>query len=190
MGKRLDYTLTLVTPATSEPITLAQAKKQVELPTNETAHDDHLELLIQAAREQVEADCNQQFMTGTWRQVYDGFREDFWLSRKPIASVSSITYYDSTNTQQTLSTSVYGVDLTQGRITLSYGQVWPVPYDRWDAVTVTYVSGTDIATSVPAAARQAMLLLIGKWFENRGDQNDKAEVYDSLIRRIQRSTYP
>lgn len=45
---------------------------------------------------------------------------------------------------------------------------WPQTYTREDAVRVTWAAGYGpAATDVPAAIRQAMLLMIGHWFENR-----------------------
>ena len=188
--KTNDYSLTQTVLPTSEPITLAQAKKQVDLPIDETAHDEQLLLLIQAAREQVEMDASASYVTSTWTQVYDGFRSEFSLEKKPIVAVSSIQYYDTTETLRTLATTAYDLDKANRRVGRKNAQTWPAVAPRWDAVTITYVTGTDLPVSVPALARQAMLLLIGEWFENRGDMSLRPSSYEPLMNRLQRGSYP
>jgi len=44
----------LVTGPTAEPLTLAEAKKQVEISSTDTAHDNQLQMLIEDARQQWE----------------------------------------------------------------------------------------------------------------------------------------
>jgi len=80
------------------------------------------------------------------------------------------------------------------KVHLKYQQYWPTAIvDRWDAVEVIYVAGYTSARRVPAIAKQAMLLLVGYYFDaNRGD-NDRSndlQAYERLVSRFMRSTYP
>jgi len=186
---------TVVTGPTSEPVTLTQAKKQLEISTSDTAHDDQLTLLIQAAREQWEHDTDSCCLTQTLSVTLEEWEDDeIYLPKRPVQSITSITYYDTGNTQQTLSTSVYSLDAACRAVRLKYMQIWPAIVDRWDAVTVTYVAGYTNASSVPAIAKQAILLLVGHYFENRdqllGESMQTLPVYESLVRRFMRSSYP
>jgi hypothetical protein len=52
------------------------------------------------------------------------------------------------------------------RISLGYLKQWPVTQDIPDAVRIQYVAGF---AALPAAARSAMLLLIGHLYQNRQD---------------------
>lgn len=186
---------TVVTGPTSEPVTLTQAKKQLEISTSDTAHDDQLTLLIQAAREQWEHDTDSCCLTQTLSVTLEEWEDDeIYLPKRPVQSITSITYYDTGNTQQTLSTSVYSLDASCRAVRLKYQQIWPPIVDRWDAVTVTYVAGYTSTTNVPAIAKQAILLLVGHYFENRdqllGESMQTLPVYESLVRRFMRSSYP
>lgn len=185
---------TIVTQPVSEPITLTEALKQLELSPSDTAHSDHVAALIQAAREQFEHDTDSCILTQTLSVTLAGFCGDIQLPKRPIQSITSIAYYDSTNTTQTLSTSVYSLDAQRQLVRLKYLQTWPDTLDRWDAVTVTYVAGYASVASVPALYKQAMKLLIGHYFENRDQIMSEAmqtmPAYEALVRRFVRSSYP
>jgi uncharacterized phiE125 gp8 family phage protein len=184
-----------VTDQTSEAITLAQARKQLEIAQSDLAHDDQLTLLIQSARDQWEADTDSAVLTQTWRVYLDSFNDDeIYLPKRPVSSITTLKYYDLTNTQQTLATSYYSLDQGSRVIRLKYQQDWPGTVARWDAVEITYVCGYASAAAVPAIAKQAMLLLVGKYFENRdllvNDVIFTDAAYESLVRKFMRSCYP
>lgn len=184
---------TLVTGPTTEPVTLAEARKQLELSPSDTAHDDHLALLIQAAREQWEHDTDSCCLTQTWRVTLPGF-DEVCLPKRPVQSITSITYYDTSNVSQTLSTDIYSLDAAARAVRLKYLQVWPTTITRWDAVTVTYVAGYTSVANVPAIHKQAMRLLISHYFENRDMLMSAAlqsmPAYEALVQRFLRSSYP
>lgn len=184
----------LVTAPVSEPITLAEARKQLELSASDTNHDDHLTLLIQAAREQWEHDTDSACLTQTWKVNLPSFCGSVIdLPKRPIQS-AAVTYYDSGNVSQTLSTSIYTLNANERKIHLTSLQSWPVTYERWDAVTVTYVCGYMSAALVPAFHKQAMRLLISHYFENRdmlmSESLQSMPAYEALVNRCLRSTYP
>ena len=187
--------MTVVTPPTVEPLSLAEAKRQVYVASSDTYHDEDLVLRIQAAREQWEHDTDSAVMPQTLRVNLAYLEDDFFnLPQRPIQSITSITYYDESNVLQTLSSSVYVLDAAARVVRLNEDSDWPSVYsDRFDAVTVEYVAGYANRQNVPAIAKQAMLLLVGYYWEsNRGD-NDKAydlRAYERLVARFMRSTYP
>jgi len=196
----------------SEPITLSEAKKQLEISESDDAHDEQLRTAIQEAREQWESDtdsitCYQTLRIKTDRiacqsQEFPGTigyfaysLEGLVLPKRPIVSITSIKYYDVGNTLTTLPTSIYNLDTARGRLQLQYLQNWPSTVSRWDAWEITYQSGfSQDGTLVPAIAKRAMLLLVGHYFENRdmlvspGMADMKA--YENLIKKFMRSTYP
>ncbi len=88
----------------------------------------------------------------------------------PLASVTSVKYPDSAGTQTTLAASEYTVDtaVTPGRLFLKYGHYWPVTIlQPHSAVVVRFVAGFGAASAVPEDLRQALLLLVGHFYENR-----------------------
>ena len=176
-----------------EPVTLTEAKKQCEISTTDTTHDQQLALLIEQSRMQWEDDTQEHYIAQTWEMKIPYLCE-FQLPHRPVASITSLTYFDTGNSSQTLASSVYELDVSRGAIRLKYLQFFPATSDRWDAATVTYVLGSHTsALTVPAIAKSAMLLLVGYyWLKNRGDfdsPNDLA-AYERLVAKYMRSTYP
>lgn len=184
----------VVTPPATEPISLSQAKKQLEIPTSDTAHDDQLTLLIQAAREQWEHDTDTAVITQALRVFADRFDSDeVYIPRRPIQSITSVKYFDSLNVQQTLPADVYNLNSSKRTIELAYLKLWPMTLERWDAIEITFVAGFTNAAAVPAIAKQAMLLLVGYYFENRdmiGSMVTEVKAYENLVCRYQRASYP
>lgn len=185
---------TVVTAATSSPITLAQAAKQCELNPDDADHQDHLNLLITAAREQWEHDTDTFAISQTVEITANSFDDPFQLVGRPVSAITFIKYYDDNDTLQTVSSSVYGLDATRRQVRLNRLQTWPTHSDRWDAVVVRYVAGHASADAVPAIAKQAMLLLVAHYFENRdmlmSEAMSSMPAYEALVRRFMRSTYP
>lgn len=154
---------------TSLPVDIAAAKAQCQV-----EHDDDnalLEGLIQAATSHLDGYTGilgRALVTQTWRQDFPAFCSTLRLPLRPIASVSLVTYYDGENVQRTLASSVYTLRLDAAGYCLGLkpAQSWPGAYRRDDAISVTFVAGTTPA-AVPAAIRQALLMLVGHWYANR-----------------------
>ena len=158
----------LITDATVEPVTLDEAQQHLRV--TDASDDEYISNLIKTARLHCERETNRSFITTTWRLSLDYFPGVIYPRKPPLISVSSITYYDTTGASQTLSSTYYTVDANSepGRITEAYGYQWPSTYSRVGAVTVNYTAGYGAAaSSVPLPIKQAMLLLIGHWFEMR-----------------------
>lgn len=182
----------LVTGPVTEPITIHQAKKHLEISTTDSTHDAQILMVLTAARQQWEHDTGEHYIAQTWEIILPYLCE-IRLPHRPVASITSIAYYDTGNSSQTLATTVYALDLARSQVLLKYLQVWPATSDRWDAATITYVVGTNAnSTTVPAVAQQAMLLLVGYYFEQRGDSDRQADqqAYERLVAKYMRGTYP
>jgi uncharacterized phiE125 gp8 family phage protein len=184
----------VITAPTAEPLTLAEAKKQLELAASDTTHDEHLSNLIQSAREEWENDTEMICCTQTLRIKVDRMFDEFKLPHRPVQSVTSLVYFDSNNATATLATSVWDFDTARKLIRLKYNQDWPTWTPRYDAWTITYVCGySDDGALVPAIAKQAMLLLVGYYFDANRGENDKANdkrAYEMLVNKFMRSSYP
>lgn len=160
----------LVTPPDDLPLSVAEARQHCRI--DGTDDDALVAALIQAATDHLDGwngILGRCLMTQTWRQDFPGFGCRMRLPLAPVQSVSQVTYYDADNAQQTLASSVYALltDAVGSYVTLAPNQDWPTTYRRPDAVSVTYVAGYGGATDVPQAIKQAMLLMISHWYENR-----------------------
>lgn len=179
-----------------EPVTLAEAKKHLEIAASITAHDAHVTRLIQAAREAVESDTGMVVGQSTWVVKLDSWPKCGYieLPKRPVISVSSIAYRDVSDSLQTWPTNNYELDA--GRVT---PVIWPALDVDWpnvrhgrNVVTVTFVAGYANAAAVPELVKQAVLLLVGRDFNDREGQLESQETkaYERLTRRLMRSTYP
>ena len=93
---------------------------------------------------------------------------------EPVASVTEVTYLDTAGAEQTVDAADYQTWLDHSPPLLlpsPSSDGWPeTEVDRASAVTVEFVAGT-AENEVPEMARTAILLCLGTWDENRGDQN-------------------
>jgi len=166
---RMSWTRT-VAPA-AEPVNLDEAKAHLRVDV--TDDDVLISRLIQAAREYVEEATGRALINQTWRLSLDDWPEGDYieLPRPPLSSVTSVVYTDSDATAHTFSTSYYDVDTDSepGRVVLEYGDDWPsATLATMNPIVITYIAGYGATSaSVPEHLRQAILLLIGHWYENR-----------------------
>lgn len=156
------------TDAAAEPISTAEAKTHLRVTSSDD--DTYIGTLIKVARKNVEQYLSRALITQTWTWKLDAFPSEFEVPYAPLQSVTSIQYLDTGGSSQTLDSSVYTVDANSepGRIVEAYSQSWPATRDVIDAVTVTYVAGYgDAGSDVPEPIRQAILILVSQWYENR-----------------------
>lgn len=153
---------------TAEPVTTTEAKAHLRV---DISDDDALiAALIKAARQKVERSLGKSLLTQTWVLALDGFpagaRVD--LPNGPVQSVTTIKTYDEDDTESTLSDTAYFVDTISARVGLNLDYTWPAALRPTNAVLITYVTGYgDDAADVPHDLVQAILLLVGHWYENR-----------------------
>lgn len=167
--------LVLKTASLIEPVTLQEAKLFAQV--TDTAEDSLLTSLIVGARTYAEQYTNRQFVTATWYLYLDGFPTVIQPPRPPLQTAGfSIKYIDTAGAEQTLSSSLYQVDVksSPGRVAPAYAQVWPsVRTETLNVVTVEFQAGYGAAASgVPFPVRQAIMLLVSDWFRYRQDAYD------------------
>lgn len=177
--------LSLTTPATTTLVTLAQLKEHLNI--EHTLDDDRLELLLDNASDQVERDSNLTFRSQVWTQTRWCFGNYITLGVSPVTSVV-VTYYDSDNASQTLSSDDYYLSKNAYEAVIYPVESFPDSYYRPDSVTIAITAGG----TIPAAAKQATLLLCGAWNENRegeiaGTISTETKLgYERLIKSIRK----
>jgi uncharacterized phiE125 gp8 family phage protein len=173
--------LELVTAATQEPVTLEELKRQLRVTSDDD--DEEIKAFGGAAREEVEDATGRVLVTQTWDMHLDEFPDGsdtpIEIPLPPCQSVTSVTYYDSSNVLQTWGTAYYVKDyaskVRKARIFPASGQSWPSTYDRPSAVTVRFVAGYGAPTVVPQRLKQAIRVLASTYYEHREDVT-QAEV--------------
>ena len=157
---------TLITAATQEPVTLAEAK--LHLREDGSENDARITALISAARRLAEQKTGRAFAPQTWELVMDEFPEAFMLLPAPIAAITSVKYIDADGIEQTLDPSGYQLDKDSrpGYLVPAYGAAWPSPRLQANAVRVRYTCGHAVADAQLAALKQWMLIAIGVWYKH------------------------
>jgi uncharacterized phiE125 gp8 family phage protein len=160
-----------VEPA-QEPVTVTDAKLHCRALVDVVDEDGLIATYIRAAREIGEGYTGRGWFTQTWRLVADTWATEIDLPMAgPLQSVTSVKYYDSDGTLQTLATSGYTVDTSSvpGRICLAAGESWPsLQTDRrsW-RVEIIYVVGWTSVPLIPSHFKVGTLLLVDHLYENR-----------------------
>ena len=164
--------LRLVTAPVHEPLFL-EVDVKPHLRVDYADDDDYLEGLVRAARVYVEETAlSSALVSQTWELVLDGWPSPpLELPKPPLQSVTSITYTDIDGNSAVYDANSYLVDVDSwpGRLVLKDGQSWPSARLREiGGVVIRFVAGYgDVVEAVPSPIRQAMLLMIGDWYENR-----------------------
>ena len=162
--------LVLKTAPTSTVISLSEAKAFLRIDSDYDDDNTYITSLINVATQVVEEFTRRRLMTQTYNIFYDEFPPYIDLQVGDVASVTHIKYYDADNTLQTLAASNYDVDtkVRPGRIYQSETGDFPNTYERPNAVEVEFVVGSS-ASDVEDAIKQAMYIVIGRYYENRQD---------------------
>lgn len=169
--------LSLITPPTFDPVSLAEAKAQCRI--SSSVEDGLVAGYLLAARRHCENHTGRVFATQTWEMKVDGGwptvfdrstvvqRTRIVLPNPPAQSVVSITYIDTSGALQTLASNQYAFSKGDifGFIEPAYGVSWPAVRNQLETVTVRYVAG--YTTDFPDTIRQAILLLVSHFNEHR-----------------------
>lgn len=152
----------VTTAPAAEPVTLAEVKVHLRTVEGDTSEDAAIITpLITAAREYCENVTGRALAAQTVKAYPESW--GLWrLPRPPIVSVTSITYYGRDNTPQVLPASAYQVDTVDGLVNI----LNPHGTDlrALNGIEIEYTAGY---TACPKAIRQAILLLVGHWYQNR-----------------------
>lgn len=162
--------LVLKTGPATTAISLAEAKAFLRVDSDYDDDDSYITSLIGVATNVVEQFTRRRLITQTYNIYYDEFPPFMDLQVGNVASVTHVKYYDTDNTLQTLNTSEYDVDIRvkPGRIYQAEDGNFPSTYERANSVEVEFVVGS-AASDVEDAIKQAMYIVIGRYYENRQD---------------------
>lgn len=179
----------LTVAPTAEPVTLDELQAHV-LGYN-SADNPELARHIRTARALFERHTGVSLVEQTWQTAFVAFPADglIPLPKAPVRSITSVQYYDTTGSIQTVSASNYRYD-DHGNIAVispAINESWPASeLGRTDAVIVTYVTGVYTVQGSPGdqvdestdpathfidrylLAQQAIKMLVTHLYENRG----------------------
>lgn len=169
---------TLVTGPVEYPLTLSEAKEHLRIDGND--HDAEIDDLIAEATAYVERQAGRKLVTQTWKYTLDSLPLNIRIPYPPLQSISSVSYQDSSNATQTLSSSLYKVDSSSepARMVQAYNQTYPDIYDDINVVDITFVCGYGDRDDVPGRFKRAIKLYMQAMFD--GD-TQSGDIADKLI---------
>lgn len=175
--------LKLIKPPEGAALTLEEAKRHLRVERDD--ENDDIDRLIAVASERAEDFLNRKLMTQTWMISWDR-GEYLWVDSRgvvklpfpPLQAVDSIKYTDAAGVEQTIDPAYYQVDIVSepGRIAPAAGMVgiWPwlmpslLPIaPALSAIRVQFKCGYSENNPMPLKIKQAMLLMLGHFYENR-----------------------
>lgn len=185
----------LVSPPAQRVLTLDEVKAHLRVQHN--AEDELIASLMLAAEQYLDGRngiLGRALVEQQYRLYLNGWPSDVhkWRSGfqknnlcklpfPPLRSVDEIRYIDEAGDEQLLDPAVYSVAHFNyiGVVALSGGQQWPATGIDDSPVRILFTAGYGPSgTDVPRPIRQAMLLMIGHWYQNRSsvDPCDMSEV--------------
>lgn len=158
--------LVVDSPASSEPITLEQAKAHLRVVNPD--EDDYISGLITAARQMAEGRLNRTLVRRELTARFASSDGRFYLSKPPIVSVESVTYLDADDVEQTVAPTGYRLQTSNElpRLFATSGAEWPGLLPEGGEFQVEYTAGY-APGEVPRPITQWMLLVIGALYAHR-----------------------
>lgn len=171
----------VTTGPTTEPITVLEAKAQLNIDALYTDDDTLIGTMITAARLWLEKRTGQSFIKQTRVQYMDLFPlcGKFCISNGPVLITGSgitppvIKYYDSLDAEQTWASTNYWFDEKAFEPVVVAKYSWPSIGDRPSAVSVTYFAGFGVdATTVPETIKNTMKMLVTHLYNKRENETE------------------
>jgi len=155
--------------AISEPIATAVslASARIAARANGTDLDTAIEDRVRSITSEAEQITRRAFITRPRRVTLDAFPDAIRLEVSPVASVTSVKYFDEGGVERTLAPADYDVDLVSepAYIVPAVGKSWPSTLDRINVVNIEYVAGygaSDAAT--PPGVKGYILARVEEFF--------------------------
>ena len=167
-----------------EPVTLAEATAFLRV--DDGAEDGLIATLITAARLNIESTTGRALLAQSWRVVLDCWPADrrVRLPVSPLIGLTAVTAYDADGAAHALGPAQFQTEATPARLLVPQTiDGMPVTRER-QGIEVDYEAGFGgAATDVPADLRQALLVLVGSWFEHRDIAGETAipDGFDRLV---------
>jgi hypothetical protein len=156
-------TSTLIAGPGEEPVALADAKAWCRIDTDD---DDALvTALIAAARLEVESFTGRALITQSWRLSLECPPGPVVML--PVIPVSAIT-----------AATADGEDIA---VTLQ-GDAALLPDEGYETLSIDYTAGYGAAADVPADLKQAVLMLVAYWYDNRDGLTSRPAGLEAALR--------
>lgn len=171
----------IVAEPTTEPITIDEAKQFLRLLPDDNSEDNFISGLITAAREYCENFTARALATQTIMLYLDSIPSEVEVPMPPLQSVDKIEVIDADKAvHELIADTDYMIDngeISSIIFTASAQEVAAHLYPI-NPVQITCTVGYD--ADIPVGIKQAMLLLVAHWYENREAVATNGEVGERI----------
>lgn len=194
----MKQTVTVLSAPAYEPVSRAEAKEWLRIDADDTAHDNIVDMLIEAMREDAEDLTGRAFISRQLRLYLSDWPIDpdygvkIVLPHPPLIGVDSFKYIDTDGTLTTLAADQYAVhaQYEPGIIIPAYQVSWPTIRRQPDALQIVYTAGYAPGSPSDAVAnREVMPAKLKLWMESKiASHNEFREmiVSGTIIQKIPR----
>ncbi len=163
-------TLMMLSGPAAEPVSLADARQWMKVDSND--EDELIGALITSARLIVEATTRRMLMMQTWRLALDAWPGGlvYRLPLAPVLSVDTIRLRNADASATPLPALLWWLQTSTDEARLVFNAAPPVPGRSVGGIEIDLTLGYGGQPGdVPEPLRQAICLLVARWFEDRGD---------------------
>lgn len=198
----------VITPPTSEQITLEYARLQLSLQPNDDSPPSHpldpaILKAIPYAREECETFMRRALAPQTCQLSLDAFYNPckqastaaIELPRPPVTAIESVIYVDADGEPQTMDDSLYflddGEDNGPAWLLPAYGTTWPSTRSQANAVKIRCLCGFSISgdspetNPLPELYLQAMVVMMIGAVHGRGDPSKLDQARTAMESMLQ-----
>jgi len=146
-------------------VLLADAKAHLRV--TGAGEDMLIEALLASACDFIGEYSGRVLASETWKIMDRGFSGEVKLPKSPAIAITEIGYFDTAGTALTANLADFSTVLGDDAAYVSpkSGKSWPSGDSaRLDGVSITFTAGY---TTLPAALRMAVLLMVGHYYVNR-----------------------
>ena len=183
--------LEIITPPTSYPISLADAKQHLRI--DDTADDGYISGLIAAACQTVGSDLGMTLAPTTYRQYcLGGFHVPVLLETYPVSGAGlQLVYFDAGGNQQTVDAGDYELVTWTDPQKIHFLTTPPAVITKPSTVPYVEFRAGFEPNTIPAQIRQAVLFLLAHWYERREPVTEKLNrsvplAYEFLVYKYRR----
>jgi len=163
-------TAILISGPASEPVSLVEMKAYLRI--DDSNEEALITSLITAARLHVETHLSIATLTQSWSIFLDDWpsSSQVEIPISPLISVDLVNLYDEAGAATLLDAENYYIETASRvpRLVRTGTGIWPKPERKASGIEMQITVGYGpAADDVPQNLRQAIMILVAHWFENR-----------------------
>lgn len=159
-----------------DPLSLDELKRNLRIGTqdeDDNSQDEYLDEILDAVVADVQTILGRQLARATYTAYLDNFPEedlnghyDLEITLGPVAAISSVKYYNSSNVLTTMSASDYQLDNVELTARLRFLNTYDLYPDKMNAIEIEFTTGWENAGSIPKEIKDAIILLATERYLN------------------------